>query len=106
MPLIDYGYIVKSYPNQNASASDFQKGRNIYISCQRIFNYLGVGQWMSPNAIAESGKMYMIKQRAKKNNMTPIEYIYSDDIKEVETQYNFNISRSVYIKKYREHLNA
>lgn len=106
MPLIDYGYIVKSYPNQNISISDFQKGRNIYISCQRIFSYLGVGEWMSPNAIAESGKMYMIKQKAKENNMTPIEYIYSDDIKEVEVQYNFNISRSVYVKKYHEYLNA
>lgn len=106
MPLVDYGYIVKSYPNQNIDLSDFQKGRNIYISCQRIFSYLGIGEWMSPNAISESGRLYMIKERAKEKNMSPIKYIYSDYIKEVETQFGSNITKSVYVKKYGEYLNA
>ena len=104
MPLIDHGYIVKSYPNQNMSLSDFQKGRNIYISCQRMFDYLGVGQWMSPNSIAESGKLHMIKEKAKELNMSPMDYIYSDYIKEVEMQFGFSIVRSVYCKKYGEYL--
>lgn len=106
MPLIDYGYIVKSYPNQNISLSDFQKGRNIYISCQRIFGYLGVGEWMSPNSIAESGKLYMIRERARELNMTPIEYVYSEYIKEVENQFGCSITRSVYVKKYSKYLDA
>lgn len=104
MPLVDHGYIVKSYPNQNMSLSDFQKGRNIYITCQRIFSYVGVGQWMSPNSISESGKLYMIKERAKELNLTPLQYIYSDYIKEVEAQFGCSIVRSVYVKKYNEYL--
>lgn len=104
MPLIDYGFIVKCYPNQNMNLSDFQKGRNIYIACQRMFDYLGIGKWMSPNAIAESGKLHMIKERAKELNITPMQYLYSDHIKEVETQFGCSITRSVYSKKYIEYL--
>lgn len=104
MPLVDYGYIVKSYPNQNINLSDFQKGRNIYIACQRIFDYLGVGQWMSPNAIVESGKLYMLKEKAKEKNITPIECIYNECIKDVEMQYGCSIIKSVYAKKYSEYL--
>lgn len=104
MPLIDYGFIVKSYPNQNINLSDFQKGRNIYIACQRIFDYLEIGDYMSPNSIVESGKLHMIKERAKQLNISSIEYLYSDYIKEVEIQFNCNITRSVYEKKYSEYL--
>lgn len=104
MPLVDYGYIIKSYPNQNMDLSDFQKGRNIYIACQRMFDYLGIKQWMSPNDIVESGKLYMIKERAKELNITPMQYVYSDYIKEVEKQFGCSIVRSVYAKKYGEYL--
>ena len=104
MPLVDYGYIVKSYPNQNMGLSEFQKGRNIYIACQRIFDYLGVGQYMSPNALAESGKLYMIKEKAKEKSITPIQYLYSEEIKDVECQYGCKMVRSVYAKKYGEYL--
>lgn len=104
MPLVDYGYIVKSYPNQNIGLSDFQKGRNIYITCQRIFDYLGVRQWMTPNAIVESGKIYMVRERAKELGLSPMDYIYSEHIKEVEEQFGCTIVRSVYAKKYEEYL--
>ena len=104
MPLVDHCYIVKSYPNQDILLSDFQKGRNIYISCQRVFDYLGIGEWMSPNAISESGKLYMIKKRAEELNITPKEYLYSEHIKEVEYQFGCIITRSVYMKKYDEYL--
>lgn len=104
MPLVNHGYIVKSYPNQNMNLSDFQKGRNIYISCQRIFNYLGAGKYMSPNAISESGKLYMIKERSKKLGITGVEYIYSEHIKEVEEQFWCTIPMSLYCKKYNEYL--
>ena len=104
MPLVDYGYIVKSYPNQNMDLSEFQKGRNIYIACQRIFDYLGIGQWMSPNSVSEAGKVYMIRERAKELNMTPVQYVYSDYIQEVEKQFGCSVVRSVYVKKYNEYL--
>lgn len=104
MPLINYGYIVKSYPNQNMDLSEFQKGRNIYIACQRIFDYLGIGQWMSPNSIAESGKLYAIKERAKELNIAPMQFVYSDYIAEIEKQFGCSIVKSVYVKKYTEYL--
>ena len=102
--LRDDGYIVKCYPNQSLDASDFQKGRNIYITCQRIFKYLGAGEWMTPNAISESGKLHMIKERAKELNISPKEYVLSDYIKEVEKQFNCEIRPSVYFYKYGEYL--
>jgi hypothetical protein len=104
MPLVDYGYIVKSYPNQNMDLSDFQKGRNIYIACQRMFDYLGVGKWMSPNSLSEAGKLYMIKERAKEKNISPLQYVYSDMVSEVEKQFGCSVVRSVYSKKYNEYL--
>lgn len=104
MPLVDYGYVVKSYPNQNMGLSDFQKGRNIYIACQRIFDYLGTGDYMSPNSIVESGKLHMITTRANALNMSPMQYLYSERIKEVEEQYGCVITRSIYDKKYEEYL--
>jgi hypothetical protein len=104
MPLINHGYIVKSYPNQNMDLSDFQKGRNIYIACQRIFDYLGVGQWMNPNALSESGKLYMLKEKAKEKEITPMQYLYSEHINEVVQQFGCSITRSVYDKKYKEYL--
>lgn len=104
MPLVYHGFIVKSYPNQNMDLSDFQKGRNIYIACQRIFDYLGIGQFMSPNSIAESGKLHMIKNRAREINITPVQYLYSEHMQEVEKQYGCSIIKSVYSTKYEEHL--
>ena len=69
-----------------------------------MFTYLGVDKWMSPNAVAESGKLHMIKERARELNISPKEYIYSDHVKEVETQYNFKMVPSIFIKKYNEYL--
>lgn len=104
MPLIDYGYIVKNYPNANINATDYQKGRNIYISCARIFDYVGVGEWMSPNAIAESGKLFMLKERSSQLCITPMQYLYSDYITEIENQFGNKITRSIYKRKYQEYL--
>ena len=102
--LNDYGYILKSYPNQKRDSSSYQKGRNVYQACQRIFKYLDIGSWMSANAIAESGKLSMIKEKAAELNMTPVDYIFSDNISEVEKQFDFNMVRSVYVEKYKEYL--
>jgi hypothetical protein len=69
-----------------------------------MFEYLGVGSYMSPNSIVESGKLHMIKKRAKELGITPKEYLYSEYIKEVETQFGCTITRSIYGKKYDEYL--
>lgn len=104
MPLVDNGFIIKEYPNTGEVVSAFQKGRNIYVGCQRIFDYLGIGQWMTTNDISESGKVYMIKKEAELLNITPKEYLYSQNIRKVEEQFGCEIRARDYIKKYKEYL--
>ena len=36
--------------------------------------------------------------------MIPVDYIFSDNISEVEKQFDFNMVRSVYVEKYKEYL--
>ena len=59
---------------------------------------------MSANTITESGKIYMIKERAKILRKTSKNYIYSDYIKEVEEKYDFRMIRSTFWLKYEEYL--
>lgn len=103
MPLLDLGYIIKHYPNTNLDTSDYQRGRGIYRRANRIFNFLG-SPWLNPNAIVESGKLNMIVDKAKEYDMTPMEYLYSDNITEVENQYGVKILQKMYSRKYSEYL--
>lgn len=105
-PLVDHGYIIKSYPNQDINRGDWQKGRNIYILCQRIFKYLGIDKWMSTSAIAVSGQIHMIKEQSKKYGMAPKYYIYSEHIQELENQYGINFRKTLFFQKYGEYLEA
>ena len=60
---------------------------------------------MNPNAIIESGKLYLLKENAKELNITPMQYLYSESISKIEHQFGCFITRSVYGKKYEEYLN-
>lgn len=104
MPLIDKGYVIKSYPNTKEGTSDFLKGRIIYNSIARSLNYVGVLNYMSANSIFESGKISMIKKRSLELGIMPKDYIYSDYIKEVEEKYNTKIVKSVFWIKYEDYL--
>lgn len=103
--LVDEGFIIKNYPNMRSAETltEFARGRNVYIRLCRIFDYIG-HPWLNPNAIAESGKLHMIKERAGKLGMTQMEYLYSDKIKEVEYQYSTTITRSIFSRKYADYL--
>ena len=103
MPLINRGFIIKDYPNAKDNVSDFFAGRKIYNSIMRILNYFDVG-FMTANSIYESGKINMIKEQSKKLKISPKEYIYTNNIKEVEEKYNFKMVRSTFLLKYEEHL--
>ena len=103
MPLINRGFIIKNYPNAKDNVSDFFAGRKIYNSIIRILNYFDVG-FMTANSIYESGKINMIKEQSKKLKISPKEYIYTNNIKEVEEKYNFKMVRSTFLLKYEEHL--
>ena len=105
MPLIDNGNkVIKDYPNARKDVSEFQLGRKIYNSITRSLDYVGVLEWCSANSVTESGKLHMIKERSKELNKTPMQYLYSDNIAEVEKQYGCNIVKSVYSIKYKEYL--
>lgn len=104
MPLVDKGFIIKDYPNARGDVSDFQLGRKIYNSITRILNYFDVLNFMTANSIAESGKLHMIKEKAKEYGMSCRYYIYSNHITEVEKKYNSKIVRSIYWLKYEDYL--
>lgn len=104
MPLVDKGYVIKDYPNARSDVSDFQRGRKIYNSITRILNYFDVLDFMTANSVAESGKLQMIKDRAKELGITCKDYIYSSFISEVEEKYNSKIVRSIYWLKYADYL--
>lgn len=104
MPLIDKGFVIKDYPNARGNVSDFQLGRKIYNSITRILNYFDVLNFMTANSIAESGKLQMIKEKAKELNMTCKDYIYSNYIIEVEKKFNSKIVRSIFWLKYDDYL--
>lgn len=104
MPLVDKGYIVKDYPNARDDVSEFQIGRKIYNGIKRTLIYFDVNKFMSANTIAESGRLEMIKKRAKELGMSNKDYVYSDCIKEVEDRYDFKMVRSVFWVKYEDYL--
>lgn len=104
MPLVDRGYVIKQYPNVQEGKSDFAKGRIIYNSITRSLNYVGAVDFVSANNIHESGKIHMIKERAKKLKMSPQEYVYSNRIREVEERFNCRIVRSTFWLKYEDYL--
>lgn len=104
MPLVDKGFVIKDYPNARGDVSDFQLGRKVYNSITRILNYFDVLNFMTANSIAESGKLQMIKEKAKEYGMSCRDYIYSQHITEVEKKYNSKIVRSIYSLKYEDYL--
>lgn len=104
MPLIYRGYIIKDYPNTKEGVSEFQRGRQIYNSIQRIMQFEGVYPAINANQIFESGKLHMIKAQAKKYGINCIEYIYSERINEVKEKFNCTIQSKSYIIKYKNYL--
>lgn len=104
MPLIDRGYVIKDYPNTKTGVSEFQRGRKIYNSTQRIMQYIGVYPSVSANQIYESGKLDMIKTQAVKHGVNCTDYIYSENINEVKEKYNCTILAKSYIMKYKNYL--
>ena len=104
MPLIDKGFVIKDSPNARGDVTDFQLGRKIHNGVTRILNYFDVGDFMSANSVFESGKIHMIKEKAKERNMSCKDYIYSDYVKEVENKFNSKIVRSMFWLKYEDYL--
>lgn len=103
-PLMDRGYIVKDYPNIKDDVSEFQLGRRIYGSIRRSLDFIGKTNILRANDIYESGKLDMIKKRAVELNISNVDYIKSDYIKEVEDRYSCKIVPTQFIYKYKDYL--
>ena len=104
MPLIDRGYVIKDYPNTKEDVSAFQRGRQIYNSIQRIIQSADLYSSITANNIIESGKLDMIKTRSKELGINCRDYIYSDNIDEVQKKYNCTIKKKLYIMNYENYL--
>ena len=103
---LDEEYIMKSLCNSNPNPDDFARGRRVYRTLMRNFEYLGVKDWMKASYIEESGKIEYIKTRSKELGITPKEFLFSDYVEEVDYKYESDLRRlrSSYFKKYEEYL--
>lgn len=109
--LKDFGYLIKSYPNQNRiDISAYQNGRNIYNLSKKSFDYLGV-PWMTLADVANSGKIYTLNMLAKKYNISVQEFIKSKDSEiseareELENQYYWTSRwKKSFLTKFHEYL--
>ena len=99
--------IIKDYYNAEESTSDFQMGRRIYRKLRRIFAFLGI-EYMSANALVESGKVHFINERCKALRTSSAEYIFSKEGEgEIKEQFGSNFSKSsriAFVDKFKEYL--
>ncbi len=100
---VDNGKIYKNYPQCKAPYEPCI-GRTVSYNIVLLFEQCGISDYIKPNDIRESGKIYMIKERAKFYNMTPKEYVMSDKLDEVGARFNCRMVRSLFIKAYESHL--
>lgn len=97
--------IIKNYPNTEDIGDTFQIGRRVYRRLLRAFDYLGVSDWMKPNSISESGKIYYINKRSEELGMTAQEYLCSPYVKEIVYKYDYNTKRRHdFLTKYEDFL--
>ncbi len=109
LPLTENGFVIKVFPSTLKEDDEFQAGRRIYNKVRRALtkieedNGVSLNKFLKPNAIFESGRLYFIKENAKKNNMSIAEYLntYYDD---VAVQYG-TFDKKVYMFKYHRYLN-
>lgn len=103
--MIDVGYVIKNYCNVRSDQDSFQRGRMIYTSLRKIFQYFGIYPMMTAKDLYESGKIDMIKQCAAARGMSNIDYINSKNLKEVENQYKCTFRpKAEYINKHKDYL--
>ncbi len=100
----DNGRIIKDYPNARAVETLPILRRRIQTKLVRIFDYLGILNWMNGNDVRMSGVIHLINSNSKKMNITGKQYLYGDGLKEIKKQYDLNIAPSTFMNKYGEYL--
>lgn len=102
--LIENGRIIKDYPNVQRSESLVVLRRRTQSRLARIFDYMGILDYMNGNDIRMSGVVEMVNTRSKELGISGKDYIYGIGIEEIKKQYDYKIVPSVYIDKFGEYL--
>lgn len=102
--LIDNGRIIKDYPNIRQTESLPILRRRTQSRLARIFDYMGILEYMNGNDIRMSGVITMINSRCKKLGISGREYVYGIGIEEIKKQYDFKVVTSVFMDKFGEYL--
>ena len=102
--LIENGRIIKDYPNVRRTESLPVLRRRTQSRLARIFNYMGILEYMNGNDIRMSGVIEMINSRCKELGINGKNYIYGIGIEEIKKQYDFKVVSSVFMDKFGEYL--
>lgn len=102
--LIENGRIIKDYPNVRRTESLPILRRRTQSRLARIFNYMGILEYMNGNDIRMSGVIEMINSRCKELGINGKDYIYGIGIEEIKKQYDFKVVSSVFMDKFGEYL--
>jgi len=102
--LIDNGRIIKDYPNVRCSDSMPVLRRRTQSRLARIFDYMGILEYMNGNDIRMSGVVEMANNRCKELGISGKDYIYGIGIEEIKKQYDFKVVPSVFMDKFGEYL--
>lgn len=96
--------VIKDQPNiAKGEVTSFRRGRRIYTRLSRLFDFLGVGEWMTAKAIFDSGIIHMIRTESKKLGITCDEYL-AHFRSEVNDRYNVNLDVYMLRKQYGDFL--
>ena len=102
--LIENGRIIKDYPNVQRSESLVVLRRRTQSRLARIFDYMGILDYMNGNDIRMSGVVDMVNTRSRELEISGKDYIYGIGIEEIKKQYDYKVVPSVYIDKFGEYL--
>lgn len=102
--LSENGRIIKDYPNVRRSESLPVLRRRTQSRLARIFNYIGILEYMNGNDIRMSGIVEMSNNRSKELRVSGKEYIYGIGIEEIKKQYDFKVVPSMFMDKFGEYL--
>ena len=102
--LSENGRIIKDYPNVRRSESLPVLRRRTQSRLARIFNYIGILEYMNGNDIRMSGIVEMSNNRSKELGISGKEYIYGIGIEEIKKQYDFKVVPSMFMDKFGEYL--
>lgn len=103
VPFIMSNLIIKHTPMVR-NTSSVQERQRFLTQSIRIYRYLGVDQWMTNTSVINSGVIDFINRRAKEENITGKEFVYTIGIKEIKHQFDKTIIRSIFCDRYAEYL--